>query len=106
MATQPKLAEKTTTENEKAPVEAPKSPVVAADTTAAVDKENESVLKTAEEVAPPIIPAESTSAPVPAPDMAPPPVETSEEVEESNEPEVDRTVKIEEGEDKFDDVPI
>lgn len=80
------------------------------DVTAAVDPENERVLRTAEDVVPPIVQEETS---VPAPVTAPEPVETSEELQVTQETEVataqeehDVKVKVEDTEDKFDDVPI
>jgi hypothetical protein len=67
-------------------------------------------LRTAEEVVPPVVQEETS---IPAPVTAPEPVETSEELEVTQETEVataqeedDVNVKVEDTEDKFDDVPI
>ena len=89
-------------------------PVAKTDAADAVDQENEKVLHTAEEIAPPVIPeVKITPAAEPAPETVPePPVSekpqlaepTKSEMEEA--PEAERTAEGEVVEEKFEDVPI
>ena len=79
----------------------------AGETTAAADPENERVLQTAEEVAPPVIPEVHV---IPAPDTAPEPPPSSEKPEPTQPPKPveseDTSAHGEVVEEKFEDVPI